>query len=130
VQTPGVAGEQTLRYLVTLTNGKQTARRLLGSTVTRQPQPEVVAVGDGTDQCGAAIDLCVPISRDPACRHLRRDESAGAGDTPEVTDSAQAGATSQVGVSGNDVAVLSGGHGDGPGDWQGGWHGGGRGRGC
>lgn len=100
VQTPGVAGEETLRYLVTLTDGKPTSRRLLDSTVTRQPQQEVVALGDngdnGTraDRCRAALDFCVPLSRDATrCRHHRRDESG------------------QIGVSGNDLALLSGGRG-------------------
>jgi hypothetical protein len=95
VQTPGVAGEETLRYLVTLTDGKQTARRLLDSTVTRQPQQEVVALGDNsdkTDRCGAALDFCVPLSRDATrCRHHRRDENG------------------QINISGNDLALLSGG---------------------
>jgi surface rod structure-forming protein G len=46
VQFAGVVGERSLRYLVTLTNGRQTGRRLLSSTVTRQPQQRVVVLGD------------------------------------------------------------------------------------
>jgi hypothetical protein len=95
VQTPGVAGEETVRYLVTLTDGKQTDRRLLDSTVTRPPQQEVIALGDRNDKadrCGAALDFCVPLGRDPVrCGHHRRDESG------------------QISVSGNDLALLSGG---------------------
>jgi hypothetical protein len=154
VQTPGVAGEETLRYLVTLTGGRPTARRLIGSTVTRQPQPEVVAVGDGTDPCGADLDLCVPIGRDPWCRHHRRDESADGSGAPSTAGSATStagstaasaaastdgGGNGQIGVSGNDLALLSGGQSAGPGGGLdgglgggtgGGWHVGGRGRGC
>jgi hypothetical protein len=99
VQTPGVAGEETLRYLVTLTDGKQTGRRLLDSTVTRQPQQEVVAYGDSadkSDRCGASLDLCVPLGRDSTrCRYHRRNESG------------------QISVSGNNLGVLGGGWGDG-----------------
>jgi hypothetical protein len=45
VQTEGAPGEQVLQYAVTLTDGRPTDRRLVGSTVTRQPQHRVVAFG-------------------------------------------------------------------------------------
>jgi hypothetical protein len=45
VQAEGVPGEEVLRYVVTLTNGQPTERRLVDSTVTRQPQHRVVAFG-------------------------------------------------------------------------------------
>lgn len=118
VRTPGVAGEETLRYLVTLTDGKPIDRRLVDSTVTRPPQQEVIAVGDKTDRCGAALDFCVPIGRDATCGHHRRGESG------EVEESGQ------VNVSGNDLGLLSGGPGDGQGPGSGHRRGGGRGRGC
>jgi hypothetical protein len=133
VQTPGVAGEETLRYLVTVTDGKPTDRRLLDSTVTRQPQQEIVALGAQNGQKGCPLDFCVPLGRDATCRHYRRDESG------QMSQSSQAGGSGQVSVTGNDVALLGGGHGDGEagdGHWGGG-HGeggrgghGGRGRGC
>jgi hypothetical protein len=92
VQTPGVAGEQTLRYLVTLTDGKQTGRRLLDSTVTRPPQQQVVAVGAKTDRCdGAPLGLCLPIGRDmTTCgggHHWRgeRDENDQAEDGGQIS---------------------------------------------
>jgi hypothetical protein len=103
VVTPGVAGEETLRYLVTLTNGRPTGRKLLDSTVTRAPQQEVVAVGDQPIQpapqypppprphCGVTLDFCGPLGRDPYCRH-HPQESAG------------------VSVTGNDVTLLSDGY--------------------
>jgi hypothetical protein len=129
VQTPGVAGEETLRYLVTVTDGKPTDRRLLDSTVTRQPQQEIVALGAQNGQKGCPLDFCVPLGRDATCRHHRRDESG------EVSQSGQAGESGQVSVTGNDLALLGGGHGDGEageghggGHWGGGH--GGRGRGC
>jgi hypothetical protein len=103
VQTPGVAGEETVRYLVTLTDGKQTARRLLDSTVTRQPQQEVVAVGDDgdkTDKCGATLDFCGHLSRDTTCRYHRRDESGQVSDSGQLSDSSQANGSGQVHGSG------------------------------
>jgi hypothetical protein len=68
VETRGAAGEQTLRYLVTLTDGRQTSRRLLGSTVTRQPQNRVVAVGsarrvDPDIDCDQILGICLPFGR-------------------------------------------------------------------
>lgn len=117
VQTPGVAGEVTLRYLVTLTDGRPTDRRLLDSTVTRPPQQEVVALGAPDGQRGCPLDFCVPLSRDSRCRHHGRDESA------DVVPARESG---QVSVTGNDLAVLPGeragwqGDGDGDGDGDGG----------
>jgi hypothetical protein len=104
VQTPGVAGEETLRYLVTLTDGKPTDRRLLDSTVTRQPQQEVVALGARDARAGrhCPLSFCVPLGRDAGCRHHRRE-------------SAQVDENGQVSVGGNDLALLAGGHGDGRG---------------
>jgi hypothetical protein len=45
VETEGINGEETLRWLVTFAGGRQTERRLIDSTVTRQPQHQVVAFG-------------------------------------------------------------------------------------
>jgi hypothetical protein len=46
VQSPGVTGERTLRFRVTLTNRHRTGRRLLSSTVTRQPKQKIIALGN------------------------------------------------------------------------------------
>lgn len=99
VQSAGVAGERTVRYLLTLTDGRQTGRRLLDSTVTRQPQPQIVTLGAETDDdqqsggwhrhrrvghpadCGD-FDFCMPLGRDSACLDGYR-QWAEAGD--EVT---------------------------------------------
>ena len=78
VETPGVAGEQTLHYLVTLTDGVPTGRRLLDTTVTRPPQHEIVAFGgryapapapgpDRRRHCGEALNFCVPLGRAAVC---------------------------------------------------------------
>ena len=47
VRTAGVSGERTLRYEVTTVDGERTGRRLVGSTVTREPVTRVIAVGTG-----------------------------------------------------------------------------------
>jgi hypothetical protein len=101
VETPGVPGEQTLRYLVTTTNGKQTGRRLLDSTVTRQPQPEVVVVGvpdgpPGWHRC--PLDFCMRLGRSATCRHYGRGPG---GEVPDDDD----GEAVESG-EGNDVALL------------------------
>ena len=46
IETPGVPGERLLRYEVTYTGDRETSRRLLDSTVTREPQDRVVAFGN------------------------------------------------------------------------------------
>jgi hypothetical protein len=46
IQTPGVPGERLLRYEVTYTGDRETSRKLLDSTVTREPQDRVVAFGN------------------------------------------------------------------------------------
>ncbi|BEL11393.1 hypothetical protein Q0Z83_095840 [Actinoplanes sichuanensis] len=68
VETRGAAGEQTLRYMVTLTDGKPTARRLLGSTVTKKPQNRVIVVGSARRiepdvDCDQILGICLPFGR-------------------------------------------------------------------
>ncbi|MBB3097287.1 hypothetical protein FHR83_004962 [Actinoplanes campanulatus] len=72
VRSPGAPGVETARYLVTLTDGKQTARRLLGKTVTRKPENRVVVFGafrkpDLDAACEHAMALCVPMGRTAVC---------------------------------------------------------------
>ncbi|HEX5995252.1 MAG TPA: G5 domain-containing protein [Jiangellales bacterium] len=45
VRTRGVPGVRTLAYEVTLTNGVQTAKKLVRSVVTKDPVTQVVAIG-------------------------------------------------------------------------------------
>lgn len=47
-QTAGIDGVRTLTYSVTLVDGRETARKLLKSEVTRKPVAEVIAVGTAT----------------------------------------------------------------------------------
>jgi hypothetical protein len=70
IQVPGTPGEETLRYLVTLVDGKPSDRRLVDTTVTKQPQPRVVAFGarrKPAKECGRALQLCVPLGRSAVC---------------------------------------------------------------
>ena len=45
MQTPGVDGVQTVRWLVTYADGQETGRRPIGSAVTRAPQHRVIVLG-------------------------------------------------------------------------------------
>ncbi|MDI6099696.1 G5 domain-containing protein [Actinoplanes sp. NEAU-A12] len=72
VQAPGVPGEQALRYLVTVTDGRPTARRLLGASVTKAPQERVVALGARRKSaldpaCEQALNICLPLGRSAVC---------------------------------------------------------------
>ncbi|SNY06271.1 G5 domain-containing protein [Paractinoplanes atraurantiacus] len=73
IQTAGVPGEETLRYLVTFTDGKQTERRLLDSTITKQPQSRVIAFGSRRGPMNnhppkGCDDFCLPLGRSADCR--------------------------------------------------------------
>jgi hypothetical protein len=79
IRTPGVPGERLLRYEVTYTGDRETSRRLLDSTVTREPQDRVVAFGNrgrgGGQQSGGRghhrecrlLGSCVRMSRNAVC---------------------------------------------------------------
>jgi surface rod structure-forming protein G len=85
VQAEGAPGVRSLRYLITLTDGRRTGRRLLDTTVTKRPEQRVIAIGVGPDQdqdsdqggddigddrwdCapGGPDDLCLPFGRSAA----------------------------------------------------------------
>ena len=84
IQTPGVDGVQTLRWLVTFADGRETDRRLLGTSVTRQPQHQVIAFGSQgrgwghgrPRECGADLEPCIPLSR-PTCPDQAQIEEDG-----------------------------------------------------
>jgi hypothetical protein len=57
LRTPGRTGIRTLRYEVTTVDGRQTGKRFVGSTVTRQAVTRVIAVGGRTKPGGPG---CVP----------------------------------------------------------------------
>jgi hypothetical protein len=108
VRSAGAAGERTLRYLVTLTDGHETGRRLLSSRITRRPRQRIVVLGsqsrdrdddqgtggepgwlrgmwgdqdDGDDWTGLCGALCLPWGRSaPALTDLS-DRSDGRGET-------------------------------------------------
>jgi hypothetical protein len=68
VRTAGVKGVRTFTYEVTLTNGQETARRLVTSVVTRKPVTAVVAVGTrAASKCDPNYTPCVPIASDVDC---------------------------------------------------------------
>jgi hypothetical protein len=82
VRTQGVPGVKTLTYEVTLTDGVETGRRLIGEKVNRKPITKVVAVGTKTaaPRCDPNYgEGCVPIARDVDC-------AGGSGDGPAYVD--------------------------------------------
>jgi hypothetical protein len=86
VRTKGVAGVRTLTYQVTVTDGRQTAKKLIKSVVTRKPVTKVVAVGTRkpAPPPGSGCDdnysgACVPIASDVDC-------AGGSGNGPEYVD--------------------------------------------
>ena len=95
VQAAGAAGVRSLRYLITLTDGRRTDRRLLGVTVTKRPEQRLVVIGigrhvdhdtgeddDDSLDCGAAgdDDVCVPFGRSAAmCEESGEPDEGGSG---------------------------------------------------
>ncbi|MEV4617600.1 G5 domain-containing protein [Asanoa sp. NPDC049573] len=77
VRTKGVAGQRTITYEVTYTDGKQTAKKQVSSTITKAPVTQVVAVGTKTSTraCDPNYSGCVPIASDVDC-------SGGGGNGP------------------------------------------------
>jgi hypothetical protein len=69
LRTRGVAGVRILTYEVTITNGVQTAKRLISKVVARAPVTRVVAIGTKeARQCDPNYSgACVPIASDVDC---------------------------------------------------------------
>jgi hypothetical protein len=69
VRVKGVNGVRTITYEITLTDGKETARKQVSSVVTKKPVTKVLAIG--TKQAGNGCDPnytpCVPIASDVDC---------------------------------------------------------------
>ncbi len=64
----GVAGERELTYEITVVNGREVARKLLGSRVVRPPVARVVAVGTYEEPaCAPGYTPCVPVAADVDC---------------------------------------------------------------
>ncbi|MEV7622410.1 G5 domain-containing protein [Actinoplanes sp. NPDC089786] len=77
IQTPGVPGEELLRYAVTMTDGRPTERRLLDAQVTKQPQHRVVAFGTRRNDC--RDDRCGPLWRKSGCEKTTESAAADLG---------------------------------------------------
>jgi resuscitation-promoting factor RpfB len=77
VKRHGVMGIKKLTYLVTLTNGVQTGRKLIREEVTKAPVERIVAVGaKQASRCDPNYGgACVPIASDVDC-------AGGSGDGP------------------------------------------------
>jgi hypothetical protein len=80
VQTEGAAGEKTITYEVTITDGVQTSKRRVKEEVTRQPVDRVIVVGTGQPEpepepepreespCHPSYaGVCVPFATDVDC---------------------------------------------------------------
>jgi hypothetical protein len=72
VLTPGIPGLRTLTYLVTLTAGRPTAKKLVASVVTKKPVTMIVRVGTRNPggkpaSCNANYSGCVPVAVDVDC---------------------------------------------------------------
>lgn len=82
VRVKGVDGVRTITYEVTLTDGRETARRQVSSVVTRKPVTEVVAIGT-KEAAGGGCDPnytpCVPVASDVDC-------AGGSGNGPAYVD--------------------------------------------
>jgi hypothetical protein len=94
VRIPGRTGAKTLTYVVTLTDGVETDRKLVREVVTRRPVTRVIVVGTKqTRQCDPNYSgACVPIADDVDC-------AGGSGNGPAYVDG-------PVTVVGNDIYDL------------------------
>lgn len=81
VRVKGVNGVQTNTYEITLTDGKETARKKVSSVVTRKPVTKVIAIGmkQADDGCDPNYTPCVPIASDVDC-------AGGSGNGPAYVD--------------------------------------------
>lgn len=81
VRVKGVNGVQTTTYEITLTDGKETARRQTSSVVTKKPVTKVIAIGtkQAGDGCDPNYTPCVPIASDVDC-------AGGSGNGPAYVD--------------------------------------------
>ena len=73
-RTKGVNGVRTKTWTVTEVDGRETARELAGSEVTRKPVTAVIAIGtraepeeDDGGSCTPGYEPCVPVASDVDC---------------------------------------------------------------
>lgn len=97
-RTRGVAGVKTLTYQVTITDGKQTSKKLVRTEITKQPVTQVIAIGTkNVSKCDPNYTgACVPIASDVDC-------AGGSGDGPAYV-------TGPVYVVGTDIYHLDSDH--------------------
>ncbi|WP_433298002.1 G5 domain-containing protein [Actinoplanes sp. CA-030573] len=116
-RTPGVPGVETLRYLVTLRDGRPVERKLIDAVVTQQPQHRVVAygtrrgLGHRDRNCGEALNFCVPLGRGAVCPANDKDKAkdkAKAEDGGEDRDGREEDATLPDLVLDADLGYLEG----------------------
>ena len=55
-RTEGVAGVLTLTYELTVTNGRQTSKRLLSNKITTKPTTKVIVIGTRSSEPGSGCD--------------------------------------------------------------------------
>ncbi|GIE27718.1 hypothetical protein Ait01nite_007630 [Actinoplanes italicus] len=109
VRVAGSPGEQTLRYLVTTTDGRPTARRLLSSSVTRKPQNRVVALGAARKPapepvCDQALGLCLPFGRTAVCPS--DGSAAGVSPLPPAAGALPPEETGEILIAEEDLELL------------------------
>ena len=94
VRVQGAPGVRTLTYEITETDGVQTGKRLISSTVTRKPVTKVIAVGTRSEgNCDPNYSgPCVPIDSDVDC-------AGGSGNGPSYVNGV-------VKVTGSDIYDL------------------------
>jgi len=109
LKTVGVPGEKTVTFTVTYTDGVETSRQEISSTVTRQPVNQVTAIGTKVSapkppappappasDCNPNYSPCVPNASDVDC-------AGGSGDGPVYV-------TGPIRVIGTDVYRLDSDH--------------------
>jgi resuscitation-promoting factor RpfB len=101
IRTEGAAGVRTLTYELTITDGNQTAKRLLSNKVTQKPTTKVIVIGTRSTEPDSGSDSgcdpnysggCVPIDSDVDC-------AGGSGNGPSYVSGV-------VKVTGSDIYDL------------------------
>lgn len=104
VQTAGTPGERTIRYQVTVVDGKPSGRRVLDTRITRQPQQRVVVFGI-QEECEGALDLCVPLAR-AACPPEADPDAPDPQATPDSPTSVDETRVGPLTITDEDLALF------------------------
>lgn len=98
IRTVGINGLRTKTYLITMTDGQETARKLVSDTITQAPVDEIThngtkrAVTQSTPVCDKNYSGCVPVASDVDC-------AGGSGNGPAYV-------AGPINVIGNDIYGL------------------------